>query len=367
MSQVSVRNPTITTPWLSSARNDLTLFFLPAVLALGLSTLFRTNIVANSPILLLLLLQGFGFGPFHQGLTWFHYFDRNTLAHYTSTKNIRWAVMAPAAIVVVSTICFWYSPTFFFFVYVIWTIQHIAKQNIGILLLYHNSDLSEAVVEREVEVGSIQTAAAMFSFLFLNGLIKQDGFVALSVHVVIAATAIELIYFLVRYTRSQVLQIRNGKSLNAPALAFWALSLFAFAPFGFAKDYGQGLFVALVMHWFQYVGLNGMLVGRKYWGTNNTQALIGHRPIVLFIALGALYVALMMPVQIMMQAGIDPNAWQLRIVAGLVNGFTLAHYFLDAFIWRFREQFNRQSLLAYLKPVRKVPALKLIEPELAIH
>ena len=369
MDRVSAGNLKITSPWLSSARNDLAFFFLPVLLALLLTTLFHHNAIANSPILSLLLLQGFGLAPFHQGVTWFHYFDRTNRTHYTVAKNIWWAIILPLAIVVLSTGCFFFSPPVFFFVFVLWTIQHIAKQNVGILLLYHNHDLNEAVVERDVEVGSVQTASAMFSFLFLNGVLKQDGPVAMAVHLVIFITAIELGYLLLRYGKSLVQQVREGKSLNAPALAFWALSILALAPFAFSKDYNQGLFVALVMHWFQYVGLNGILVSRKYSDQKNKQALAWQRPLLLFCAVGILYAVLAMPVDLLEGTGINPHSWQVRLVAGVVNGFTLAHYFLDAYIWRFREPFNRTSLLAYLKPRRKSsPTFAFVEePELALR
>jgi hypothetical protein len=366
--QVLAGNLKISTPWLSSAKNDLLFFFAPFAVALLLSTLFRQGAVANSPILLLLLLQGFGLAPFHQGVTWFHYLDRKNRAHYVSEKNIYWSIVLPIAIVLVGTLLFFFAANLFFLVYVIWTIQHIAKQNVGILLLYHNHDLNEIVIDRRLEVGSLQTAAALFSFLFLNGIIKQDGFVALAVHLVILFTAAELAYSLLRCAKSFSTQVNAGKSINAPALAFWALSLIAFLPFALANDYNQGLFIALVMHWFQYIGLNGILVSRKYSDESNKRNLPWPRAILLFAAVGLLFVLLSLPVGLIEAMGVDIHSWQLRIAAGIVNGFVLVHYFQDAFIWRFREPFNRESLLAHLKPSRQLSSLTLVgEPELELE
>jgi hypothetical protein len=181
-----------------------------------------------------------------------------------------------------------------------------------------------------------------------------------------------------RFATSLKQQVRvEGKALNAPALVFWMISCLAFIPFALAKDYGQGLFVALVMHWFQYVGLNAMLIRRKYSTDANKRVLIGGKPAALFFTVGLLFVLVAMPVQAFALSGIDPNQWFLRILVGIVYGLTLSHYFLDAFIWRFREPFNRAAILSYLKPSLNQPinhdqlsvALEelLREPELVIR
>lgn len=344
-------NLNVTTPWLSNAKSDVAFFFAPAVVATLLTSLFRHDAVVNSPFLLFLILQGFALGPFHQGLTWFQYFDKANLRQYSQSKNLFWAFAAPVLIVIFAIVAYWFSPPLLLFVYIAWTIQHIAKQNIGILLLYHNQSRNEAVVHRDIETRSVETSAALFSFAFLNGFIAQSGWIAVAVHLLIAFLSIELIWLTVRFVIDLKRQVTvERKSLNAPALIFWMLSCLAFIPFALAKDYGQGLFVALIMHWFQYIGLNAMLVRRKYSVESNKNLLIGGKPAVLFVCTGLLFALVSMPVQAFTVNQVDPNNWTLRILIGLVYGLTLSHYFLDAFIWRFREPFNRAAILSYLKP-----------------
>ncbi|CAN5419410.1 hypothetical protein BH10CYA1_BH10CYA1_02390 [soil metagenome] len=341
----------VTTPWLSSARTDVAFFFAPALAATLLTSLFRHDAVVNSPFLLFLILQGFALGPFHQGLTWFQYFDKANLQQYSARKNLFWAFGAPAVVIALATVAYWFSPPLLLFVYVVWTIQHIAKQNVGILLLYHNHARNEAIVPRDIETRSVETSAALFSFLFLNGFIAQSGWIPTAVHLLIAFLSIELVWLMVRFSISLKEQVSlEGKALNAPALVFWMISCLAFIPFALAKDYGQGLFVALVMHWFQYVGLNAMLVRRKYSTDATKDQLIGGRPAALFFTVGLLFALVAMPVEAFAINGINPNQWALRILVGIVYGLTLSHYFLDAFIWRFREPFNRTAILSYLKP-----------------
>ncbi len=343
----------ITTPWLSSARNDLAFFFAPAFVAILMTSLFRHDAVVNSPLLLFVILQGFSLGPFHQGLTWFHYFDKENLEQYSAQKNFFWAFCAPVLVIAFAAVAYWFSPPFLLCIYVMWTIQHIAKQNVGILLLYHNHERNEAIVPRQIEARSVESSAALFSFLFLNGFIAQSGWIALAVHSLIALLIFEVMWLMVRFALSLKHQVRvEHKSLNGPALVFWMISCLAFIPFALAKDYGQGLFVALVMHWFQYIGLNAMLVRRKYSTAAAKSMLIVGKPALLFFSVGLLFAVVALPVQAFALNGIDPNQWQLRILAGVVYGMTLSHYLLDAFIWRFREPFNRTAFLRHLKPHR---------------
>jgi hypothetical protein len=50
-----------------------------------------------------------------------------------------------------------------------------------------------------------------------------------------------------------------------------------------------------------------------------------------------------------------PDESLRNILAGLVMAGSLVHYFQDAFIWRFREQFQRETILPYIK-LKKEPA-----------
>lgn len=366
-------NLNVTTPWLSNSRADVAFFFAPAFVAIVLTSLFRHDAVVNSPFLLFLILQGFALGPFHQGLTWFQYFDKTNLRHFSQSKNLFWAFVAPALVVVFATVVYWFSPALMIFVYVVWTIKHIAKQNVGILLLYHNHARNEAIVPRDIETRSIETSAALFSFLFLNGLVAQSGWIAVAVHLLIAVLSIEFIWLTARFVISLKHQIvSEGKALNAPALVLWMMSCLVLVPFALAKDYGQGLFVALVMHWFQYVGLNAMLIRRKYSVQSNKKLLIGGRPAALFFFVGIFYALLSMPIEAFAINPINPSNWILRILVGFVSGLTLSHYFMDALIWRFREPFNRAAILSYLKPQLNLTpphpdALPSLHPSLKEH
>ncbi|HEY9733777.1 MAG TPA: hypothetical protein V6C89_17810 [Drouetiella sp.] len=353
MVQASERRLSMTAPWLWDARHDVAYFFAPALLAICATMLFKQNVVINSPFLLFLILQGFALGPFHQGLTLFQFFDQANLREYKSSHNVFWAFCAPVLLIAVSIVAYWYSPPAVLFVYVVWTIQHIAKQNIGVLLLYHNHDRNEAIVPREIESRSIETSAALFSFLYLNAVVAQTGWVAMAVHLLIAFLSAELIWLGVRFFRSLWRQVNEeNKSLNAPGLCLWLISCLAFLPFAMTKDYAQGLFVALVIHWFQYIGINSLLLRRKYVGRPAQLAVLSKRPELLLFAVGILFVLVMMPVQASTIGGINQNNWLLRLLVGMVYGMTLSHYCLDAYIWRFREPFNRAAILRFLKPTQ---------------
>lgn len=315
----------------------------------------------HSPVLYYLILQGFALGPFHQGLTWFQFLDRKNSSYYLSRENRLWSAFAPMCIIVVSMIAYWFSPPILYLLYVLWTIQHIAKQNIGILLLYHNHDANEAVPARALETRTIESFAALFSFMFLQNFVQTGTATELAVTIILIVLAVETTWTTSKLIANLSLQIKGGKSLNVPACGFWILSCLAFSPFLLTREINQGLFVALVMHWFQYIGLNAILVKRKYASTAHTADVVGKQPLICFLAVGILYAVIAMPVDLLTVGGISEDAWGLRLLAGFVSGLTFSHYFLDAFIWRFRDSHNRASILAFVKTNAKLSSSQVVQ------
>jgi len=51
-----------------------------------------------------------------------------------------------------------------------------------------------------------------------------------------------------------------------------------------------------------------------------------------------------------------PSSLPFGVVAGLLVGLANVHYFLDAFIWRFREPYQRQEVLPFLLRPRQKSA-----------
>src|SRR5207253_2152993 len=101
-------------------------------------------------------------------------------------------------------------------IYILWTIQHLCQQNVGILLLYHNHNAREAMVNRRLELSTVYSAAIFytlemcqrFDLLFLS----KWPFVSN----IILATLIWTIVSVALYMVSLGKQVLQGKSLNVP-------------------------------------------------------------------------------------------------------------------------------------------------------
>lgn len=348
--------------------HDLFFFFLSALIGLAVYGITQSTLSAKSIILAALIPTAFGLGPFHQGPTWFMYFDSRNRAYYGSTQKQRWIYFfGPPLIVLASVVSYIYYKPLVLGVWFVWSLQHLVQQNVGILLLYHNHRGNEAIVERKQEVLTLQVPAVLFTLLFVRRVLMMnqsniwfDGFLLL----LAAYTAFLVIGYVIKL-RKLVLE---GKCLNLPALGFWALSVLALWPMAsLGKDFGEAAIAPLTWHWFQYVGLNWKLMRNKYSSKEsegsardaadtNADAepksqsanLPGSSPVGLFFAVCFGLVVINIGLSVWSRVP-DVSTLAKDATVGLLLGLVNAHYFVDAFVWRFREPFQRTTILPYLK------------------
>jgi len=353
-------------PWLFECKLDLLLFFLPILFAVPLTIAAGGSVIAKAPVLLAVLLDGFGIGAFHLGATWYHYFDERNRKHYTSRSNLWWSAILPVVLIISTIGGSIFAPDLVYFVYLVWTIQHLTQQNVGILRLYHNQPSIEAVVERSLEASTVQAAAVMFGFMFLARIVMPHTWQATVVQITAALCAIEFSSVMVRYIRQLFSQLRSGKALNVPAQAFWIISLVFLAPLGcFAQSISQGIILALFMHWIQYIGLNAILVQKKYAQPGEKRFVLTGRPLVLFCTIGFLFALIKVPAETLTALNVGQMTWQYQIVNGLFLGLAFTHYLQDTFIWRFKDEFNKQAILQFLKPTKTESTIIGANPRLA--
>jgi hypothetical protein len=343
-------------PWMFGRNFDLLFFFFPLPLAILFFSLVRFSPLGASTFFTVLLLEAFGAGAFHWGPTWFAYLDKKN-REYWKTQPVKVAIFyfGPPLVMLISILGMIYLPWAITLVSMLWALQHLTQQNCGILLLYHNQGRGEAIIDRQTEMRSQQVSAIFFASIFYwrsffgapqNILCAFLGAVLLSCS----------IYYVVKYLLLLSRQIRGGAIINVPALMFWALSVLAFLPFAFfGKSFEDSFFIPVTMHWFQYIGLNYMLVKNKYaLGEENRINLPNFSPLALFFITCSLGVLSLICIKTAIYwPDIDPLA--KRIVAGIYIGLANGHYLLDAFLWRFREQHARQSILPHLLRNRSKP------------
>lgn len=262
--------------------------------------------------------------------------------------------MAPPLIMLFSVLGMIFCKPLLLAIWVLWSIQHLIQQNVGILLLYHNHNQGEAVVERQVEVRSQQAAGIFFTALFVRRIILEGKNFPLF-DAVIVALGLWAAWMCVNYLLRLRQKINNGEALNVPALGFWLLSVLSLCPMALlGKDFAVAFLAPVTWHWFQYIGLNYKLVKNKYGGERATDLLIG-KPLLSFFAICLFLMTLNLALSVGSLSTPDTAVLAKNLFYGLAIGLVNCHYFLDAFIWRFREPYQRQAILPYLVVRNRVP------------
>jgi hypothetical protein len=226
-------------------------------------------------------------------------------------------------------------------------------------LLYHNPRSGEAIVPRELEILTLRLSTLFYVLVaayrgwlpvFSSSLFSKLYLVALSLVFVAFVTSVVL------YLRDLHAQIRAGASFNAPAFFFWILCLSFYMPMAVTQN-PLALLLPSVLHWIQYIGLNSVMVRRKYSGEQaqflslissekaanskmpGFRFFIYFSPAVLFVQFGSYLLCL----AVWPQANCINHVWNSAFL-----GLAMVHYLLDGFIWKFREEYNRKAILPYL-------------------
>ena len=328
--------------------HDLFFFFFSALIGFAVFALTQSTLASTSIIFAALIPTAFGAGPFHQGPTWFMYFDQKNRAHYRSTLQKKVVFfLAPPLIVAGSVLGIIVCKPLLIAIWFIWSIQHLVQQNVGILLLYHNPRQPEAIVERKKEVLSLQIPSVLFTLLFVRR-IMMNGQSNMAFDALIAIAALWSAILMVNYAVDLKRQVQEGKSINVPALSFWGLSVLSLAPMAFlGRDFSEAFVAPVTWHWFQYIGLNWRLLRKKYDGGTENANLPVSRPVVLFFATCLTLVLVNIGLSISSRAP-GLNDFNKDMLIGALIGLVNVHYFLDAFMWRFREPYQRAAILPYL-------------------
>jgi hypothetical protein len=343
--------------------HDLFFFFFSLIIGFAVFALTQSTLFSSSIVFALLITSSFGAGPFHQGPTWFMYFDKKNRAYYLSSLKKRIIFFAaPTMLLLLSVFGMFVCKPVVTGIWLIWSIQHLVQQNVGILLLYHNHGGHEAIVARQKEVLSLQVPAALFTLCFVRRVL-MTGHSSIIFDTLVGVFAVWSLLITVNYFIDLRKQVQDGKSLNVPAFAFWSFSVLCLMPMGFiGRDFTEAFLIPVTWHWFQYIGLNWRLLRKKYGGNENELANLPiAKPVFLFFMTCFCLVVINIFLAICSRSPTISDQWK-DLFIGLLIGFATIHYFLDAFIWRFREPYQREAILPYLRSRPKLAKGELEEP-----
>ncbi len=343
--------PRVSTNWLFSQWYDLAFFFAPIPLATILFVIAQSSAVTSSQMLILALGSAFGAEQFHLGITAVNYLDKKNRDHYLADNKRKLIFFAaPVFIFALTLIGQMVSVALVFFIFIGWSIQHVVQQNMGILLLYHRQNSNEAIVNRKLELSSQYSASIFFTLVFFRHVFLAnfnwpglDGILGLSLLIALTYCS-SYLYELSR-------QVREGKTLNLPAFVFWAFAVSSLSPLAFlGHDYASGIFIPVLVHWVQYIGLNYRIMDNKYSKsqTQNIEQLVVPYPKLLFFLVPVVFIVGLLGLTYYSKI-VAPGTVPSRLLLGLVFATSMTHYFLDAFLYRFRDSFQRETVLKYMR------------------
>ncbi len=333
--------------WLYGKQSDLVVFVLPLFLMVVLSVCSSADLAWAAIAVFFVAEAGPILGQFHGGATWFHYFDRRNREYYGSNRRRTFLFFLMPALVILLTITGWYfARQLTFFIYMIWTVQHLVQQNVGILLLYRNSLSTDVTVPRVFEARTLQISAATFVAAFLvrfathspslNSIVVP---VVLAINVIIASL----------YIWKLVSQLKDGSTINVPTLVFWFVAMVMWIPLLIGPlTFFVAIILPLTVHWCQYIGLNWFLVKNKYQAptTRDNLPLRRFAPLLLFVMVCSAQAIFLVTAGKSSSFAASPEV--VTFLEALIIGFSMCHYFQDSVIWRFRDPFPREHILPFL-------------------
>jgi hypothetical protein len=228
----------------------------------------------------------------------------------------------------------------------IWNVYHVSLQSNGILSLYrrlNHGALSEARYARLAILGVNATLAFWHIDRFAP---IYDNLVRVHFPVgVIRPLFLSVALFgLVLYFNS--LKARSTR-MGAGELAFLISSLVLFHPYLWVHDLNVATFGMLMGHFLQYLGIVWLLNRRKYrvpTGSLHQRVLSAISAHTWLLVLSLLSIGLLFR---SIRVGSD---WLSVSVSYTIlwNSLALVHFYVDGFVWAFRNPFVRKSVGPYL-------------------
>lgn len=341
--------------WVINRKFDLVFFLCPILL--GLLYFLSLNL-APSHALLITAIVWVLFAQTHFGSTWFIFFDKKNRAHYR--KHAFTYYVMPVIIMLAVLAIGYVNQSFLIILIAIASLYHVTKQNIGILQLYRMRNKETDLFEKKIET---YTIFAWTLFFGVYGALQLPNFIKILVPVlpVIRIGCAALLVCAVIGSILLLQQFFRRKKNSLPKNVFLVTSILMYSPYIYASVFLVNIYqmeiatlTSLIAHYMQYIGLVWLININKY-ASDGTETAKNNRLlhvisksygyIVAAIVAYALFTAFL-------RWGIPPKYTVLfAIVPNIVAGLMVIHFYIDSFIWRFRDPFVRETVLPYIKPV----------------
>lgn len=328
-----------TSSWIVNRPFDLSLFILPIFVALGYGVLANGGGAlagaGNGAIYILL-------GLTHFGSTWSFYFDRENLAHFSENKWVFYyipvCILGVAAALTVAGRTDWIAIITYWF-----SGFHVMKQSTGFVALYRSRLGIFDPLDRKIDNAAVLGTSTYC--LFGRYADRTDfGYEAIlrtpPGRATLAAAGVVLLVVLAVWAWRAAGRVRTHGARSLPITLASLASVVMFVPFLYVDDMKTALMTNLIGHYAQYLGLVWIINRRKYtadtlprYRSGFLSAVSQNSAFLLLVLVGyALVIA------------------ACTAVTPVFIGLIWIHFFVDRYLFRFRDPFVRQSLLPYLKP-----------------
>ena len=371
--------PSLTEPYLDDPRRIAIIFGAFFLLCLPLAVLMRGATTNASLVRWLVLVNAYGVlvGYTHFGVTFSLYLNSKNLAYFRSTpKNVVVYFVVPITIMVV-WFCLGYfginqptrSRTAMFIAYLVWftlvtklaDYLHVVRQHFGVLQLFkrHVPAPFPAWIRR-AENTFFMVVLALQMLTFKGGLdVDNLNAAYYDIHnpytqVATCAAVLLFVAILAGYAKmAMTVAIGRRRTVFLPLQYFLLQTASASLAVIWTPLYVAGL----AMHYVEYhVVMYPRIFRSQLEGKSQVDRLSlwlrAHKPVFYVVLVALSYLMMLSGISRVPPAAKD-FAW---LVTNLLNGIFMAHYFVEAFVWKFGLPFFRQSLSPLYFPPPKKPA-----------
>jgi len=229
-----------------------------------------------------------------------------------------------------------------------WNVYHVSMQSVGILSIYRRLNggaLSEGRFARLGILGINSTLA----FLHIDRFPPIYDYLV-KIHFPVRFLAPTFLCVAIFGLAGYALSLRDRpKRLGGAELYFLISSLVLFHPYLWVRELNIATYGMLMGHFLQYLGIVWLLNRRKYPNKQGSphqkflSSISGNTPrlVLVLVSIGFLFYVLRVSSDRIGSTVSYTIIW---------NSLSLIHFYLDGFLWAFRNPFVRDSVGPYLKP-----------------
>lgn len=353
-----------------------TLFFIFPTLFAAIFVSFQFAFAHNDRIYNAMMAFVLTFGMAHAGGTPFFFLDSLNMQNYL--RRGFWFFVMPFFIVGLASVLAYN--------HLVWHVlvitngfqfYHLTRQNVGMIGFYRNKQGLNTPELRSIDNRFIYSTALFFYLFAWVNWPSQLPFRSALPYLQLAMPAILLWmgYEMFRTLRTHLLG--TWRQRGAAAWPYFGmivssasfpvvtavLTLLIPKPLNLTEAMAgkwlwASLSYALVAHYIQYISLLILLNLHKYPAGQKPAAPDGFEPqpmfkswrlngAVLLVGFMLIYVGLNQA----LAYGAEGKSWHW-LAAGILTGLTWCHFYWDGLIWAMKHEFNRKTILPYLKPLK---------------